>query len=273
MTGDSRPWRATGTKLRAAYWLAGLVIVVGAVFTTYFLIRGVNGGRAGATALGVALLAASVAETGVTLGLVRLRPSMWYGGLTTFGAGSLLGLVLLLLETRLLSAVYLLASVATVGAIYLLRPLYVPGSAARERVVAERGEGSTAIGKLRRSDASLQLRAYVLFVLLAATVSFVKGSLLFFQGETVPTYVGLVYVTFALMQVRACYGLWLGRRSGWFLSVLLCSIVTLVAFYHAVVAEDAVSVAIFVLDATNVAYLYSSREKYVPGLTIDLTPR
>lgn len=271
-SGESRTHRL---RLRALCSLIAIAVLVGLIFATHFLIDGVqNDGGSAAVALGVLLLATSGVETAAMLGLARLRPAMWYGGMAAFGTAALLALYVLVVDPRLLSAIYLATTAGVAVGVYFLRPLYTPGTEVRRHTRAGGPviDGAAAIRKVRRSDPSVGMKLFVGYLPFAATVAFYKGVQLFWLQGDVPTYVGAVYVVFALMQIQACYGLWIGRPRAWFLSMALCLIVTLVAAYHALVAEDLISVLIFAFEASNVVYLYRKREEYVPHLTIDATP-
>ena len=254
--------------------LTAVSVVLTLVFAVHFLVERLGSGGTGATVATVALLVVAGGETVAASALARLKPAAWTVGLVTFAVATGASLALLFVESRALSAAYVAVNLAVVAAVFRMRPLYTPESEQRQRALAGTGEpGEHArLRRLRRSAPDPEVRLFVAFVLLAAAVTFYKGVKLYFQPNSLSTVVGAAYLGFALLQARACYGLWLRNGRGWLLSMLLCSVATLVAAYHALVAEDFVSFVIVIFDASNVAYLYRIRQQYVGEIAIGRPP-
>ena len=255
--------------------LAALSAIVSLVFSTHFLV--VRLGKRGATTATVAtvvLLGVAVAQFVAASSLARLEPPAWTVGVVTFAATAVVSLAVLLVETRALSAAYVGLNLALVASTYRMRPLYTPESEKRQRALAamDTPRKHAWLSQLREEEPDGEVVLFVAFVLLAATVTFYKGVKLYFQPDSLSTTVGTAYLGFALLQFRACYGLWLGSGRGWVLSALLCSLATLVAAYHALVAEDVVSFAIVLFDALSVAQLYRLRARYVGKIAIGRPP-
>lgn len=261
-------------QFRATPALAMLSAILGLVFATHFLIARPAGGGAVSTVGAVLLFVLAGGELIAASALARLEPKAWTVSLATFVVATAASISVLLVESRALSVAYLLLNLAMVASIYRMRPLYTPESDERRRLQAVEGaaERTTPLERVLESDPDREVVLFVAFVMLAAVVTFYKGVKLYFQPDELSTTVGTVYVGFALLQVRACYGLWLEKEHGWILSMLLCLVATFTAAYHALVAEDLVSFAIVLFDALNVAQIYRLRERYVGEIAIGRPP-
>lgn len=255
--------------------LAVLSAIVSLVFATHFLVvRLDTSGATTATVAAVVLLVVAVAQFVAASALARLEPPAWTVGVVTFAVTSVVSLAVLLVETRALSVAYVVLNLTLVASTYRMRPFYTPESEKRQRALTamDTPRRHAWLSRLREREPDREVVLFVAFVLLAATVTFYNGVKLYFQPDSLSTTVGTAYLGFALLQFRACYGLWLGSGRGWVLSALLCSLATLVAAYHALVAEDFVSFAIVLIDALNVAQLYRLRGRYVGEIAIGRPP-
>lgn len=259
---------------RATPALTAVSVVLGLVFATQFLIASI-GGRGGETTLAtVVLFVVAGAEAVVASALARLKPAAWTLGLATFAVAAVVAAAVLLVETRALSLAYLALNLALVAVVARMRPLYTPGSEARQRALSRResADGTTYLQGLRRNEPTHEVVLLVAFLLLVAAVTFYNGVKLYFQPDGLSTTVGTAYLGFALLQAQACYDLWVGNGRGWLLSMVLCLLATLVAAYHALIAEDMLSFAIVLFDALNVAQLYRLRKQYVGEIAIGRPP-
>lgn len=274
MSGRERPLGLLRFLRRTTPALAAVSVVLGLVFATHFLVTRLTGGGLAPTLFAAGLVVVVAGEAVVASALARLRPAAWTVGLGVFAVATVASVAVLLVESRTLSLLYVGVNVGLVAAVLRMRPLYTPESEPRQRALAARDDprDHAWLSRLRGSDPGSELRLFVAFVALAAAVTFYKGVKLYFRPDALSTTVGMTYVGFALLQARACYGLWLQRGRGWVLSTLLCTVATLVAAYHALVAQDTVSFVILLLDATNVAFLYRVRGQYVGEVAIGRPP-
>jgi len=274
MTGPEHRLGLLRFLRRSVPALAAVSVVLGLVFATHFLITRLTGGGMVPTVAAVGLFVVVLGEVVTASALARLEPKAWTVGLGVFAVATVASLYVILVESRPLAVGYLLLNLGVLAGVARMRPLYTPDSEPRQRALASMDDPREHawLTRLRENEPGREVVLFVAFVALAAAITFYQGVKLYFQPDDVSTTVGMTYVGFALLQVRACYGLWLQTGRGWVLSMLLCTVATLVAASHALVAEDVVSFTILLFDAANVAWLYKIRGRYVGEIAIGRPP-
>jgi hypothetical protein len=274
MTGPEQRLGLLRFLRRTVPALAAVSVVLGLVFGTHFLITRVTGGGLVPTVAAVGLFVVVLGEVVTASALARLEPTAWTVGLGVFAVAVLASLYVLLVESRTLAVAYFLLNLGLVAAVLRMRPLYTPESEPRRRALAsmESPQRHAWLSRLREGDPGREVVLFVAFVALAAAITFYQGVKLYFRPDELSTTVGTTYVGFALLQARACYGLWLREGRAWVLSMLLCTVATLVAAYHALVATDMVSFAILLVDASIIAGLYRIRGRYVGEIAVGRPP-